>query len=225
MSATFCNRLDYAKASPAEILSGLAALCSLPSEETEETNADSHDLDLRDVQATLEGDEEAFRRLVERRQGMISAMMWRFSRDYDNHEELVQDVFIEAYFSLKNFRARAPFSHWLCRIATRVGYRFWKKQAREKRLPTVPLQEWDHLKERPLEDVEPEQAGKLLHQLLENLPPRDRLVLTLRYVENKSVEETARLSGWSRTMVKVQCWRARKKLKKLFKEAGVESIK
>ena len=59
----------------------------------------------------------------------------------------------------------------------------------------------------------------MLHGLLEELPPRDRLVLTLRYLEELSVEETAERTGWSRAMVKVQAWRAREKLKRLFAKA------
>jgi DNA-directed RNA polymerase specialized sigma24 family protein len=47
-------------------------------------------------------------------------------------------------------------------------------------------------------------------------------VLVLRYVEERSVEETAGLTGWTQTMVKVQSWRARKKLRKLLEEAGME---
>ncbi len=70
--------------------------------------------------------------------------------------------------------------------------------------------------------MEPEEAAEILHSLLDRLPPRDRLVLMLRYVEDRSVEETAELTGWTQTMVKVQAWRARNKLKKLFEAAGLE---
>jgi RNA polymerase sigma-70 factor (ECF subfamily) len=62
----------------------------------------------------------------------------------------------------------------------------------------------------------------LLHTVLDRLSPRNRLVVTLRYLEERSVEETAELTGWTQSMVKVQAWRARKKMKKLLQEAGVE---
>jgi RNA polymerase sigma factor (sigma-70 family) len=48
------------------------------------------------------------------------------------------------------------------------------------------------------------------------LPHRDRLVLTLRYFEDMSTEEMAAATGWSAPMVKVQTYRARKKLKRLL---------
>jgi DNA-directed RNA polymerase specialized sigma24 family protein len=47
-------------------------------------------------------------------------------------DQLVQDVFVEAYMSLKGFRGRAPFLHWLRRVATRVGFRYWKSRTRKK---------------------------------------------------------------------------------------------
>jgi RNA polymerase sigma-70 factor (ECF subfamily) len=173
--------------------------------------------DLRTIRRVLGGDGNAYHALIERHQRRVSGMMWRFSRDPEVHQELVQDVFVQAYESLPRYRAQAPFEHWLARIATRVGYRHWK---REKRAPeTVPIEEWWELPDESVEALEPEEAGECLHALLGRLPPRDRLVLTLRYVEDRSVEETAELTGWSETMVKVQAWRARKKLKGLFEQA------
>ncbi len=83
----------------------------------------------------------------------------------------------------------------------------------------VPLEEWNQAVWEQPESLEPEEAGEILYSLLERLPPRDRLVLMLRYIENRSIEETTELTGWTRTMVKVQAWRARKKLKRLFEVA------
>ena len=86
----------------------------------------------------------------------------------------------------------------------------------------LPLEDWDQAIWEAHESMQPEHAAEILHSLLERLPPRDRLVLMLRHIENRSVEETAELTGWTTTMVKVQAWRARNKLKKLFEAAGLE---
>ena len=200
-----------------------AAFASSPKVAAESDEAPFPALDLEDIRSARGGDDEAYRRLIKRYQGHVSSMMWRFSRDPQTHEELVQDVFVEAYKSLSNFRARAPFSHWLSRLATRVGYRFWKLQARERMRPTVSLEEWDQAAGEAAGEMEPSEAAEMLHGLLEKLPPRDRLVLTLRYLEDLSVEETAERTGWSQSMVKVQAWRAREKLKKLFAKAEGEA--
>ena len=169
-----------------------------------------------EIQDSLNGDGESYRHLVERYQERIGRQMWRFSRDPREHQELVQDVFVEAYRSLNNYAGQAPFEHWLARIATRVGYRFWKQQERERKHGKMPLEEWDQLPESSANALDPEEAARILHELLAQLSPRDRLVLTMRYLDEKSVSETAELAGWSQSMVKVQIWRARQKLRKLY---------
>ena len=174
--------------------------------------------DLRDIQAALAGDGDAYGRLVGRYQNDIAHRMWRFTRDRRQLEELVQDVFVEAYYSLKGYRGTAPFPHWLNRIATRVGYRFWKRRRETAR--EIPLQDWDDFQESAESTIQAEEAAELLHDLLGQLPPRDRLVLTLLYLEELTVAEAAERAGWSRTMVKVQAHRARKKLRALLEKTG-----
>ena len=213
--------LDLQNTSPARFFAGLVT--SIPEARAELGAIDAGARwDQEDVRRCRDGEEDAYRRLIERHQARISAMMWRFSRDPVVHDELVQDVFVEAYGSLAGFRGRAPFEHWLARIATRVGYRYWKRQARTRAHPTVSIEEWDGVMDEAPDDLEPAEAAEQLHALLAALPARDRLVLTLRYVEDHSVLETARLTGWSASMVKVQTLRARKKLKALFEDARRE---
>ena len=178
--------------------------------------------DLQDVSCCLKGDNDAYTRLVQRYQDVITGRMWRFTRDKYAHQELVQEVFVEAYLSLKKYRAEAPFEHWLSRIATNVGYRYWKTRSRDRARISVPVEELNEMAALELEDIDPSWAADTLQALLEQLPPRDRLVLALRYIEDRSVEETAVLTGWTHSMVKVQAWRARKKLRKLLQAAGVE---
>jgi RNA polymerase sigma-70 factor (ECF subfamily) len=187
---------------------------------------DSTTADWDDVKLTRRGDSEAYRRLIERHQDRVARMLWRFSRDRRIHEELVQDVFVEAYLSLSGYNGKAPFAHWLARIATRVGYRHWKERARRRGTETFDLQEWDEAvgEELTAQTPEPDHAGQLLHQLLEQMAPRDRLVLTLRYLEQCDVVETARRTGWTKTMVKVQTLRARNRLRRLIEQSGTELV-
>jgi len=180
--------------------------------------------DLEDVRQSRRGDSDAYRRLIEHHQKHVSRILWRFSRDRLIHEELVQDAFVEAYLSLGSYREKVPFSHWLSRIATRVGYRYWRQTARRHKTESFTLEEWDQVPEETPEEMDPGRAAALVHRLLAQLRPRDRLVLTLRYLEGCDVAETARRTGWTRSMVKVQSRRARKRLEKLFAQAGKELI-
>ncbi len=180
------------------------------------------DRDRRDVGASLAGDGDAYGRLVRRYQSEIAAYMWRFTRDRLEWEELVHEVFVEAYFSLPTYRAKAPLLHWLRRIATRVGYRWWKRSQRQRETPVSP-QVWQQLAERSPQEVDVEDAAAVVHGLLAQMSPRDRLVLTLLHLQQCSVAETAQLTGWSQTMVKVQAHRARKRLKRLVDRGENES--
>ena len=178
-------------------------------------------LDIGDVRLSRQGDPDAYKRLIERHQQEIGKIMWRFSRNRTVHEELVQDVFVEAYISLATYKQRAPFTHWLTRIATRVGYRFWKQKAREKKFERFSFEEWDQLTTESPEEIDSGRAAELLHNLLGQLPPRDRLILTLRYLEGCDVVETAHRTGWTKSMVKVQTFRAKRKLQKLLPKQEV----
>jgi RNA polymerase sigma-70 factor (ECF subfamily) len=173
-----------------------------------------------DIAASLKGDGEAYRRLVVQYQGLIAGQMRRFSQDPVVLEELVQEVFVEAYLSLKSFRGNAPFLHWLRTLATRTGYRYWKRQAlrrgREDELP-------EELPELPAEPgaLTHFEAEDMLFHLLEKLAPDDRLILTLFYFDDCKTNDIAEQTGWSRASVKVRLYRARNRLKEFLNEKGV----
>src|SRR2546421_384679 len=61
-------------------------------------------------------------------------------------------------------------------------------------------------------------AKKLVTELIAQLSPEDRLVITLLHLEEKSVEEIHALTGWSRSATKVRAFRARAKMKKMLNE-------
>jgi RNA polymerase sigma-70 factor (ECF subfamily) len=176
--------------------------------------------DQQDIAESLAGNGEGYARLVRRYQDKVAAQMWRFTRDAVVLDQLVQDVFVEAYLSLKGFRGRAPFLHWLRRVATRVGFRYWKSRARKEEREE-PLKETSLNRSAAPETLTPVEAADTLYRLLGKLPPADRLVLTLFYFEQCDVKEISDRANWSQPLVKVRLHRARKKLKSLLEEAGM----
>jgi RNA polymerase sigma-70 factor (ECF subfamily) len=175
--------------------------------------------DWDDIQAALGGDDSAFERLVRQYQGQIAKLCWRFSRDSAVCERLVQDTFVEAYFSLKSYKAKAPFLHWLKKIATRAGYRFWKEQDRAKLF--LPLDDIDIAASDNPKEIEPDKAGEILHALLDRLDSTGRLVLTLMYLEDCSIKEIAQRMGWTTAGTKMRAMRARRKLKKIAEKENI----
>jgi RNA polymerase sigma-70 factor (ECF subfamily) len=173
-----------------------------------EIATDDPALDTADVTLSRRGDGEAYERIIRRHQQELSRRLRRFARDRRTLEELVHETFVQAYLSLDRFRGDAPFSHWLHRIAVRTGYRYWKEMRREARAQALVGE--------PAVTVNEAADSETLHQVLQQLSPRDRLVVTMLYLEEHTVAETADLIGWSQTMVKVQAFRARGRLRKLM---------
>lgn len=178
--------------------------------------------DREDIDRCRQGDEEAYARLVKRYERPIARQMWRFTRDPQRLDELVQEVFVEAYTSLHSYKAAAPFEHWLRKIATRVGYRFWKHKSRDNER----REKLEHHKREIMPaaaTATPSEAAEYLFSLLETLPAQDRMVLSLLYFDGWDTQEIADHMGWSRSLVKVRAFRARKKLKKKLETAGYAS--
>ncbi len=177
------------------------------------------EIDRVDIQNTLAGEGDAYARLVKRYEQTIASQMWKYTRDRATHRELIQDVFIEAYRGLSTFREKSPFLHWLRRIASRVGYRYWKKKAKERER-FLPLQEELGNPAFVAEDLRPSEAAEYLFRLFGTLPAAERMILTLHYLEGCDMQEVAERMGWSYTLVKVRAFRARRKLKSMMIQAG-----
>jgi RNA polymerase sigma-70 factor (ECF subfamily) len=166
--------------------------------------------DRQDIEDTRNGNHEAYRRLVERYEADISRLMWRFTQSEQVCEELVQEAFVEAYFSLDSYKFKAAFLFWLKTIATRVGYRLWKRRAKERQFVQI---DYVPEMEAPKRKDHSDDVIRIVNTLLDQLDPADRMVLTLRYFEKCSVRDIAKHMGWSQALVKTRAYRARKKLR------------
>ena len=202
--------LDFGQAA-GELWTSFLHLMSRPADEA---NSSSAAREQEEIRACQGGDHDAYEILVRRYQQQIGNLLWRFTHDPGEHEDLVHLAFVEAWVSIAKFRGDGTFAAWLSTIATRVGYAFWKKKAKDRKRNEVsmdgvaePSQEANSTLENEFEPLE---------QALAQLSPRDRLVLTLLYLEEHTVAETSELTGWSQSMVKVQAHRARGRLKKLL---------
>jgi RNA polymerase sigma-70 factor (ECF subfamily) len=75
------------------------------------------------VRAVLEGDREAFRRLVERESVMVVRACYRILGDLHEAEDAAQEAFVTAYRSLGTWRGEGSFGAWIARIAVRIALR------------------------------------------------------------------------------------------------------
>ena len=178
--------------------------------------------EFRDIQAALNGDRKAFDRLVECYERDITNQMWKYTHDRVELEELVQDVFVKAYLNLDSYRCEAPFLHWLRAIATRIGYDYWEKQKKAKKKQFIPVDEaLDAYNETKDEMDLSSAASDILHAVFSRLSLKNRMVLTLQYLDNCSMQEIADRMGWTRAGAKMQAFRARSQLAKIIRKEGI----
>jgi len=167
--------------------------------------------DQRLIQSTLAGDDEAFATLVARHKRKIFGIAARFARNDAELQDICQEIFVKAYQKLKSFRGEAPFEHWVSRIAVRSCYDFLRATRHDRE--NVPL---DGIELGTQPSGNAEHARELLQWAMARLKDDERLVITLLEFEERSVRETAALTGWSESNVKVRAFRARQALKKIL---------
>ncbi len=172
------------------------------------------------IRQCLDGDEDAFRVLVERYKAMIFNLAYRMLGDADAASDTAQESFIAAYTGLRHFRSDAKFSSWLYRIALNKC-RDQLRVAREM----VPADDVAGVLPDP--GVSPEaaasarQGGDLLQRALDELPAEQREAVVLKHIEGLSYGEIAAMTGTGIAALKVRAHRGREALKKLLEEAGV----
>ena len=129
-------------------------------------------------------------------------------------------IFIKMFQKLPQYSGAVPLEHWLARIAINTCLNQIAAEKARPELRRADLSEeqaavLDNLATSSDELAPGQQLASrdLVLQLLEGLKPAERLVISLLYLEEKSVDEISKLTGWSTALVKVRAFRARRKLK------------
>ncbi|MCU0589455.1 MAG: RNA polymerase sigma factor [Syntrophobacteraceae bacterium] len=169
------------------------------------------------------GKVDAFEAIVHRYSPMVLRIASRHV-PRDSIEEVAQDAFVEAFRSLGSYAGKAPFGHWLSRIAVRCCYGFWRARRQYAEIPVSDFsddsEEWMSriLATRSREAFEAEsrrsEAAEILSHAMRGLSPRDRMVLTLVHLDGHTAREAADLLGWTVISVKVHAHRSRVRLRK-----------
>src|SRR2546422_6767128 len=93
------------------------------------------------VERCLDGDREAFGRIVERYQGLVCALAYNACGDISRSEDLAQETFLAAWRSLKSLKERGHLKHWLSGIARHVIQEFHRRATRDPIATSALLQE------------------------------------------------------------------------------------
>jgi RNA polymerase sigma-70 factor, ECF subfamily len=168
------------------------------------------------VAASLRGEQAAFSELAARHKTRVFGLVSRFAGNGADLEDICQDVFIQAWFNLRQFRRESPFEHWILRIATYKCYDYLRRRKRERAGTSVEAMLDSGYQPAAPEPSPPHPELERLHDAIARLTPKERLVITLLELEDRSLQEVAQLTGWSVGNVKVRAFRARASLHKLL---------
>lgn len=176
------------------------------------------------VAAVLVGDEKAFAEIFEKYRRTVARTIGKFFRDRNDIEELMQQAFTKAYFSLKGFKGNDDRSlgAWLSRIAINICYDEFRLRRRNASAEVSDLEnEDDNDLDRLMAKGSGSAESSLIHRelaerILASLQAEDRVALTLVYSEEYSLNEAADVLGITTSSLKSRLFRCRSEIKRRF---------
>lgn len=173
------------------------------------------------VAAVLAGQEEDFRKLVERYQGRLVNYLYRMLHNVEEAHDLSQEVFFKVYQALDSFNPRYRFSTWLFRVAKNAAIDHLRKQ----RMKMVSLsrqdpesgeaQEWELPSDErgPYRELRNVERGDAIQEAIDELPWEYRELILMRHYGELSYDEIATLKEMPLGTVKNKLFRGRQMLK------------
>ena len=176
----------------------------------------SPDRDL--VDAVLANRPGAFERLVREYQGLCWHIIQRMVRNPEDTRELCQDTFLRVHQCLHQYRHESALKSWIGRVAYTIALR----HLQHKRIPLVDNSgtDDDYALVESIGDgfdleaaCADEETHRYLHEAIEQLPPLQRTLLTLYYLEETTIPEIARITGLASGTIKSHLFRSRLRLR------------
>ncbi|MEO6539455.1 MAG: RNA polymerase sigma factor [Ferruginibacter sp.] len=171
-----------------------------------------------------QGDESAFKKLVEEWQDMVYNTALGIVQHADDADDITQEVFIQVYQSVSSFKGDSKFSTWLYRITISKALDHEKKKKRKKRFgfmqglfggdeeEQVHAVEFDH----PGVQMEKKERANELFYALKQIPDKQRIAFTLHKLEGQSYQEVAGIMNTTLYAVESLMGRAKVNLRKVL---------
>jgi RNA polymerase sigma-70 factor, ECF subfamily len=166
------------------------------------------------------GDPEAFRTLFARHKSHVARLVYRMLNAPGDLEDVVQEVFVQVFRSLKDFRGQAKFSTWLHRVTVNVVL-MHRRSARSRPVLTEEIPGeliGDDGQTLPDEDVERRERMRAFQRLLAKLADKKRVVFVLHELEGMSPAEIADVVGAPVLTVRTRLFYARRELEAMLNE-------
>ena len=170
------------------------------------------------VQKTIEGDPEAFNELVQRHHARIYGLAYRMLGNPDDASDATQEAFLEAYKSIQSFQFQSKFLTWMYRVGINVCQQYKRRSDSRQRALTsytkdVLERDGKYTGEYPDRVLLKTERDQLIQQAINQLPSKQRLVITLFYMQQMKYREIAELLDCSEGTVASRLNTAVKNLK------------
>jgi RNA polymerase sigma-70 factor (ECF subfamily) len=176
------------------------------------------------VPLILGGQADLFEEIIRRYQVEVFRAVSALLYDRGPTEDLVQQVFVSAYFALSGFRPGMEFGPWIRTIARNAVREELRKQARyERRLRTYREVLEARLADDPRAEADQEALQKNLQQCLARLPEREAAAVRMRYQQGMGFDEIGAVLGGSNAAIRNLLCRARSRLREWMGREGTQS--
>jgi len=184
------------------------------------------------ISKIIQGDSEAFRTLVETHHRLVIKICLSHVSTPSDAEDIAQEVFIELFRSIRNFRKESSLSTWLYRLAVNKSLDFIRQSKRQKRgsglVSAMDKTEIERLsissKQLASDQLEEEERKAMLYSAIDQLPNRQREALLLSHINELKQQEVADIMKTSVSSVESLLVRAKRKLKELLLHRKEEVI-
>jgi len=168
------------------------------------------------------GDSRAYESLVRKYQKNIYLLCHRMTGAHQSAEDLSQDTFIKAFFSLHTFKDGMNFFTWIRKIAVNSSLNYLRVRKREKPLgdndTNITSNTYSAAQESPHERLQKNRVEQKFQETLQTLPTDQKTIFILKVYENLSYKEISNLLNIPLGTVMSRLNRARKKLQSALAE-------
>lgn len=159
------------------------------------------------------GNRQAFRYLVDKYNNLVWHLILRMVSQYEDAEDLSQEVFLRVYRDIHKFRGESKLSTWIGSIAYNAATDHLRKRGRKHKVMVendamIPDIQTDDIPT-PLDELTREDTKKMIHAIIEKMPVQFRTVITLYHLEQFSYTEIAEVTGMPEGTVKSYISRGR----------------
>lgn len=170
-----------------------------------------------------DGDQVAYRRLLESVTPYVRTLAARYFRSGDDIEDVVQDVLLTLHLVRRTYDPARPFGPWLVAIANRRIVDALRRRGRVGSYETPLDLELETFMASEANLQEDSLDARVLKEVIEQLPTGQREAIRMLKLEDMSLQEAAATSGMSVAALKVAVHRAKKRLRELLQKRGSES--